>query len=264
MPLLMNTLRNCKRGEMKQIETATGVSYNTLKDWRRKVIADANYTPYHKQTRPKRRIFTIEEEENIAQFIKDEVIRPGYFFSDQDFRELIINAYLEKYRDSENIKYFNASDGYIFDFKNKFRISSKKCHVRRRPEKGTFEDGFLQKIKKLKKECDNDFIINIDETAWQLFPKNLLVWQNKGEDHNVCYMNKANHKECITVMAGITASGTKIPLLFVATGRTEKCENSQLGDVGPHWKIHSESGWVTEEVFLQYLQMLRNHYGGIN
>ena len=96
----------------------------------------------------KRRIFTINEEENIAQFIKDEVIRPGYFFSDQDFRELIINAYLEKYRDSENIQYFNASDDYIFDFKNKFRVSSKNCHVRRRPEKGTFEDGFLKKIEK--------------------------------------------------------------------------------------------------------------------
>ena len=145
IPLLMNTLKNCKRGEMKQIESATGVSYNTLKDWRRNVIVDPKFTPCHQQTRPKKRIFTIEEEENIAQFIKDEVIRPGYFFSDQVFRELIINAYLEKYRDSENIKYFNASDGCIFDFKSKFRISSKKCHIRRRPEKRTFEDSFIKK-----------------------------------------------------------------------------------------------------------------------
>ena len=264
MPLVMNTLKNCKRGEMKRVAAQTGINYNTLKDFHRKLKDNPDFTPCHKQIRPNKRIFTIEEENNVAEFIKEEIIKPGYFFSDDDFRELIINAYLEKYRDAENIKQFNASDGYIWDFKNKYRISSKKCHIRRRPEKGSFESSFVNKIQKLKKECDNDYIINIDETSWQLFPKNILVWQNKGEDHNVCYMNKANPKDCLTVMAGISASGTKIPLMFVATGTTERCENGQLGDVHPHWHVHSESGWVTEEVFLQYLQLLREHFGGVD
>lgn len=73
---------------------------------------------------------------------------------------------LEKYRDADDIKQFNASDGYIWDFKNKYRISSKKCHIRRRPEKGSFESSFVNKIPKLKKECDNDYIININESWW--------------------------------------------------------------------------------------------------
>lgn len=264
MPLLMNTLKNCKRGEMKRIESETGVNYNTLKDWKRKLKDDPNFTPCHHQIRPNKRIFTIEEENNIANFIREEIIKPGYFFCDDDFRGLIMNAYLEKYSNLEDIKPFNASDGYINDFKTHHRISSKKCHIRRRPAKGSFEETFVNRIEKLKKECDNDFIINIDETSWQLFPNNLLVWQNKGEDHNVCYLNKANPKDCMTVMAGISASGTKLPLMFVATGLTDQCEKGQLGDVHPHWKIHSESGWVNEEVFLQYLQKLRDYFGGVD
>ena len=65
IPLLMNTLKNCKRGEMKRIESETGVNYNTLKDWKRKLKDDPNFTPCHHQIRPNKRIFTIEEENNI-------------------------------------------------------------------------------------------------------------------------------------------------------------------------------------------------------
>lgn len=72
------------------------------------------------------------------------------FFTDDDFRELIISEYLRKYKNSENIKKFNASDGYIFNFKEKHRISSRKYHIRRRPEKGTLEEEFVNQVEILK------------------------------------------------------------------------------------------------------------------
>lgn len=65
-------------------------------------------------------------------------------------------------------------------------------------------------------------------------------------------------------IAGISASGTKIPIMFIGKGKTDFVENSQIGDVGPHWKDHSESCWVTEEVFINYLKKLREHFGGTN
>ena len=43
-------------------------------------------------------------------------------------------------------------------------------------------------------------------------------------------------------IAGISASGTKLPIMFIGKGKTDFVENSQIGDVGPHWKDHSESG----------------------
>ena len=69
MPLVMNILKNCKRGEMKRIAAQTGINYNTLKDFHRKLKDNPDFTPYNKQIRPNKRIFTIEEENNVAEFI---------------------------------------------------------------------------------------------------------------------------------------------------------------------------------------------------
>ena len=55
-------------------------------------------------------------------------------------------------------------------------------------------------------------------------------------------------------------SKTKFPLLFVAQGKTTQVENSQIGDVGYHWKAHSDSGWVTDEVFSYYFHKLCEHF----
>lgn len=129
---------------MRKIEKQTLISYNTLKDWRRKLQKDPSYDPTKKQKRESTRIFMPEEEDNIEEFIKDYIIKPCYFFTDYNFKELIIPEYLRKYKNSQNIKKFYASDGYIFHFKEKHRISSRKCHIRRRPEKGTFEEEFVK------------------------------------------------------------------------------------------------------------------------
>ena len=49
----------------------------------------------------------------LVSLKSNKFLKPNNFFSDDDFRVLIINTYLEKYCDTENIKQFNASDGYI-------------------------------------------------------------------------------------------------------------------------------------------------------
>jgi len=62
------------------------------------------------------------------------------------------------------------------------------------------------------------------------------------------------------VIASITAGRTKLSLHLIASGKTERCEGSQFGDVGPHWTDHSQSGWTTEETFIRYLQRLRQYF----
>jgi hypothetical protein len=63
----------------------------------------------------------------------------------------------------------------------------------------------------------------------------------------------------LTVLATISASGVKWPLYFLAKGKTQRVENSQIGDVGDHWRSHSISGWMTSDTFSDYLQLLRLH-----
>jgi hypothetical protein len=74
---------------------------------------------------------------------------------------------------------------------------------------------------------------------------------------NVQAIIAGSEKDCITVLATASATGGKCPLLFLAQGTTEAVEQSQLPDVGYHWKDHSPSGWQTSETFSKYLVALR-------
>jgi hypothetical protein len=68
-------------------------------------------------------------------------------------------------------------------------------------------------------------------------------------------------KNCATVLASVTASGSKLPLLFTCAGKTERVEQSQIGDVEGHWRNHSTNGWQTSETFQSDLENLRSVMG---
>ena len=42
-------------------------------------------------------------------------------------------------------------------------------------------------------------------------------------------------KECIRVLATITGNGGKLPQYFLASGKTVRAEESQLGDIWGRW-----------------------------
>jgi hypothetical protein len=61
----------------------------------------------------------------------------------------------------------------------------------------------------------------------------------------------------MTVLSTISASDKKWPLCFVAKGKSDGVETSQIVDVVGHWRVHSESGWMRGNIFCQYLDHLR-------
>ena len=65
------------------------------------------------------RIFTDEEERSIAEFIRANILEQGLYFTDEDFRYWVMQAFLEKHQDDEQIKQFNASNGFIYNFKQR-------------------------------------------------------------------------------------------------------------------------------------------------
>lgn len=67
------------------------------------------------------------------------------------FSELYYEGIHQKKQRIYDIIPFNADDGYIVNFKDNHKISSKKCYVKRRPEKNLFVDKFLKNIEDLKK-----------------------------------------------------------------------------------------------------------------
>jgi hypothetical protein len=92
-----------------------------------------------------------------------------------------------------------------------------------------------------------------------VIPSGLLTWAPVGADGVTVNIN-ANDKECVTVLASITAAGNKLPLFAIAQGKTQKVERTQLGSDETLVCAHSKSGWTRIATFLQYLDWLAKYY----
>lgn len=246
----------------KVICTKYRVAAATLYRWRKRRLENPQWIPCSRHE-PKNRIFTQEEEEAIAAEIKTNFLEKGMVFTDHEFRALILVHYQRKYISPfyEKIPAFNCSNGFIYDFKKRHRFSSRRAHMKRRPTMNA-EDlaHWTEQIKILLETVDRDCVINADETSWTVFPGNILTWSTTGSE-NVSIACQGNDKDCLTVLASITASGGKLPLYFLASGKTPRVMDSQLGDTWGHWRSFSESGWQTSQTFQEYLMHIRELYG---
>lgn len=245
---------------MNEIAQKTGFKLRTLYDWKAKLKKDSNYNPLNPQVRLTARYFT-EEEDGITDFIWREYLIPCKCFNDNDCIEIITNAYLEKHRDDEEIDIeFTISNGYIYNFKNRHGFVSKLCHLKRRPKmKQKLIDSFIDDMIKLFDSVVWDRIINIDETAVFLAPKDLKIWHSRGMD-DVTIPVRFNDKERITAVCAIGADGFKYPIQFIAKGKTSEVLNTQIGDVAPNVKAFSENGWTTQDTFYEYLSFIRSNF----
>ena len=76
---------------------------------------------------------------------------------------------------------FECSNGYIYDFKKKYKFSSRRAHLKRRSdvsEAGV--EAWRQQMQCLLENVDRDCILNCDETSWKLHPGNILTWARCG------------------------------------------------------------------------------------
>ena len=62
----------------------------------------------------------------------ENIIKEGILFTNYDFKLLIMDAFNEKYlyeEDYDKIPKFNASDGFVTDFKSRNNFISRRLHV---------------------------------------------------------------------------------------------------------------------------------------
>lgn len=246
--------------DLAAIHLRTGVPLSTLYRWKSRIARDPTWSPLAK-TGSSRQIFTPDEEKAISARITADFIEQGLLFTNEDFRSLILAYYVEKFRNSKKIPPFNCANGFIWRFKSRNGFTSRKAHFKRRPAASP-EDikCWEEQIRALLETTPRELIVNCDETSWKVYPENILTWAMKGTDATPLTFNGSS-KDCITVLASVTAAGTRLPLFFLAEGKTERAEHGQMGDVGFHWTSHSSSGWQTSETFSTYLMHLREYFG---
>ena len=119
---IQDLLQDAKYGDCAYLAFHHNIPSSTIRTWKIEIQKNPNYNIRDGYKRNRRAIFTNEEEEAIADYIRKNIINTGQFFSDIDFRYLMIAAYMEKYKDAEKTYEFNCSNGFIYAFKKKTQI----------------------------------------------------------------------------------------------------------------------------------------------
>ena len=250
-------------GEQSGFARLLDRSESTVRGWKAKVLRNDKWRPWNTDRSRAHRLFSDEVEAAIAQHINDTFFEEDLLFTNDDFRQLVFELWCEDKDDWQKMDEFKCSAGFITDFKARNRISSRKLHYKRRPTvTAEQKTAWMDYVHSLLSTANADLIINMDETHWQTFPNGIMTWRRTGSDAVQVRMN-GNEKQGLTVLASVTASGKKLPLLILAKGKTERCEQTQLPEnIGRHFKFHSSSGWSTQEVMLKYLELLRAEFPG--
>lgn len=111
----------------------------------------------------------------------------------------------------DDLKDSHCSDEFIFDFKNRHRLSSRKFHTKRRPDVSyEYEMKFIKKIKENRPPLPAGRILNCNETGWNLIPRVILILSENSVDDNVRKSNTIE-KGQITVFAIRALDRAKFP-----------------------------------------------------
>jgi hypothetical protein len=77
--------------------------------------------------------------------------------------------------------------------------------------------------------------------------RGILTWTERNSDHPYVLF-RGDEKENLTALPTVTAAGRRLPLFFLARGKTERVERSQIGDVAPHWVAHLSKQFRSDRV----------------
>ena len=114
-------------------------------------------------------------------------------------------------------------------------------------------------MRRLVERVSNDRIVNADETAWRILPNGCTTRATRGADA-VTINATDDEKKMVTVMASVTASGRKLPLMVIAAGKSRHREATQLGET--HLSHHTETGWMNADAFRVYLKFFPGAVSG--
>jgi hypothetical protein len=129
------------RGDLARIKQRFGIPASITTGWRNNWLQDPYWRPYRRYRRSKsRRIFNDDQEKELLTLISRRFLDKGFPFTDVDFRLMAIEKYYQLHRiDPESdrwfaeIRDFTSSNGFIYGFKKRNHISSRRAHYKRRP-----------------------------------------------------------------------------------------------------------------------------------
>lgn len=102
-----------QKGDVAIICEKTGFKERTFYNWQKKIKENPNFNLISKQIRPNTRIFTKQQEDEIAQYILQSKLMKGKCFTDIDCLEVLVEFYINYHGDDIDIDYeLQVSKGY--------------------------------------------------------------------------------------------------------------------------------------------------------
>jgi hypothetical protein len=256
-------------GGLTHLARLSGIPRTTLDTWRTKMQIDPHWRPSADHYAEAHQAFTPDQELRLTQEIQARFLQQGLYYSDQDFRHdalrfhqrLVAEAHeavaTGRVPDLPKRFDFECSPCFIQAFRHRHRFALRRpsYHRRCRVTKEQMAQ-FVDQGRRQMAQYPLDRVINIDETHWKIVAGGFLTWGIRGAEAVPCTLEN-DAKEGVTVIAGITAGGEKLPLTVVGKGKTPRC--LQGYQLPPQvWSDHSPSGWTTTDVMCRYLAHLRD------
>ena len=199
---------------------------------------------------------TPEEESLCATFIITEYISKGKPLNREDIRHIILCWYsnLHPHVTRRNA-IFSCGNSFLDRFMHRFRMYNSNGRIIKQPQitdtTNAYAQFYLALCHRAYEQYGSNMVFCMDETFWPLVPAQHSMVRIKASHWYPSV--KTNNKEGLTLVVTIAADGCKLPLYFVAAGKTMRCTN-KLRVQEPDLCYYSESGWMKENVMLHYLE----------
>jgi hypothetical protein len=148
---------------ISHLSKAIDVPATMLLDWAREPDLSPIWSSWKSEYGRHLRMFSHEEELALREFILTNLINSGLFFTDSDFRLLAMQLYSETHPD-DNPRGYGCSSGYIYDFKRRRRLPSRKNHYDKHPtvDPEAWPES-AQRMELFIDTMDGDRIVNFDK-----------------------------------------------------------------------------------------------------
>ena len=236
--------------------TTTSVPLGTVKKWRAKLKKDLELDLFKDPRTGRSNVL----DRDIERLIYNKVVEAIH--ARAPMPGIRIRMIAKELADERKINGFKAGRTWLQGFLLRWHLSLRKAHLRRRaiPNDAIVAE-FLQTFEMALLQYCPDAIINMDESSWHVFNGTQIRTAAETGADDISLSVDFDEKKCITIIAAITLSGKRLPLWFLAKGKTVLCEKKfNEHDVLERYisdrkiiVIHSSSGLSTDDLMKNYI-----------
>jgi hypothetical protein len=234
------------------------IKYSTLQ---------SKYSTWASQNRPEEishkenrgghnKCFTEDEERKLRDYLKEVYLDNSLFFDDDGLRIIATKKWGLLY--TERTSDFVASNGWVYDFKMKWGLSTLTPSCSRKATKDS-----LSHLTYYLKECEEIFIkyhpsliFNMDETFWRIINGCLNVIGITGSENRKLLLD-IDFKDGFTAVFLISADGILHKTTIILKGKTIKVyDKTELVDDSTFFRKFTETGWMSMEIMIYILMQI--------